>query len=390
MFRLRRVFVLLAVLVALAVALSPAQAASGILQDNPDPSLWDAQGYAATVGVGLDEAIRRLQLQDVVGDLEAELSEKEAQTFAGLWIEHTPTFRVVVRFTRQPGQTMGRYLVAYPALADLVETRTARVSLADLQKAQDEALTSLRNAGIPLESGINVFDNRVELYVAEANRLQFDAAMQGKTLRLADSVQVIAIKALGKTDADIYGGLPLSSCTSGFAVKKSDGTKGITTAGHCGNSLSYNGTSLTFKGEKYETYYDIQWHTASGYTVKNKIRWWSDGSTRDITATKSRSSQSIGNYVCKYGKETHYTCGYISDKNYQPTYVPSAQATFIRVDNTAGYPVLRGPGDSGGPWFLTSTAYGTHSGAPGADPNDAIYMAINYVSGISVSVMTAP
>ena len=104
-----------------------------------------------------------------------------------------------------------------------------------------------------------------------------------------------------------------------------------------------------------------------------------------------RNDQAIGGYVCKYGKTTHYTCGYISDKDYQPSYVPNASATFIRVDNTAGYDDLSSGGDSGGPWFLVYDAYGVHSGSPGADKNDAIYMAVNYISpGIGVSVMTSP
>lgn len=42
------------------------------------------------------------------------------------------------------------------------------------------------------------------------------------------------------------------------------------------------------------------------------------------------------------------------------------------------------------PWFVTNTAWGSHCGSPGDDPNDAYYMAINYVSGIGVSVMTSP
>ncbi len=160
----------------------------------------------------------------------------------------------------------------------------------------------------------------------------------------------------------------------------------MTTAGHCSNTQRYNGTSLTFQSENTTGAYDIQWHTTSNDTVKNKIKWSSAGSTRDITATKSRTNQVVGGYVCKYGQTSNYTCGYISDKNFSH----KGSATYIRVDNTAGYTDLSQAGDSGGPWFLTGDAYGTHVGEPGEDPNDAIYMAINYVSGVGVSVMTAP
>lgn len=393
MLHLRRVHILVVVLV-IASALSPfgavaqgTEGKSSVLFNDNDPLLWDAQVYASNMGVSLDEAIRRFQLQDIAGDLDAELSMKEAETFAGLWLEHTPKFRIVVQFTRDAEKTIRPYIES-KELADIVEVRTAKVSLVDLQNAQAEAVLSIIDLGIPVESGINVFENRVELYVAD--RIRFDAALQGGKLRLPDNVEVITVKETGKPDADIYGGLSLSGGTSGFAVKDSEGRKGITTAGHCSNSQSYNGTSLTFKSEILQGSYDIQWHGASGFTVKNKIKWWSDGSTRDITSTKHRNYQAIGEYVCKYGMVTNYTCGYISDKNYCPTYVPNCGATFIRVDNTAGYNDLSSGGDSGGPWFLVNTAYGTHSGAPGADPNDAIYMAVNYVGGLGVSVMTAP
>jgi hypothetical protein len=73
-----------------------------------------------------------------------------------------------------------------------------------------------------------------------------------------------------------------------------------------------------------------------------------------------------------------------------PAYVTSPASTFIRVNNDQGYSDLASPGDSGGPWFLVGTAYGINSGEPGSDLNDAIYMAINYVSSLGVSVLTAP
>lgn len=107
----------------------------------------------------------------------------------------------------------------------------------------------------------------------------------------------------------------------------------------------------------------------------------------NITATKSRSQQWVGALVYKYGKTTGFGGGYISSLYYWPS---GHMATFIRVNNTAGYSPLALGGDSGGPWFMASTAWGSCFGFPGDDPNDAIYMAINYVSGIGVSVMTSP
>jgi len=166
--------------------------------------------------------------------------------------------------------------------------------------------------------------------------------------------------------------------------------KGITTAAHASNTQSYGGVNLPFQSANYGTYYDIQWHTAPGFTVTNKIKYRSDGTNMSITTTKHRSQQWVGALVYKYGKISGFGAGYISSLTFRPSYVPNAQATFIRVDNTAGYSNLSSDGDSGGPWFTAYTAWGSHCTHPGDDPNDAVYMAINYVSGIGVSIMTSP
>ena len=108
-----------------------------------------------------------------------------------------------------------------------------------------------------------------------------------------------------------------------------------------------------------------------------------------ITTTKSRNNQVVGEFVCKYGTSTGYTCGYITDKNVLPNQPPDSTATYIRVHRD-GINLSEG-GDSGGPWYVGSTAYGVHNGAP-SPPNDydAIYMAVNYFSMKNLVVMTAP
>ena len=388
--RLASIGVLLALILAFAPFGTGPQTVDAQSAAPPSDSLRpDAQLYAEHMGVSIDEALRRFRIQELAGELDAKLSASEAPTFAGLWLEHAPQFQVVVQFTRDSEQTIKPYLVDHE-LAGVIALRSAKVTLVDLQRAQAEAHTLTRSWGIQAESGINVQENRTELYVSHREQLERTLHEKAAIIRWPQNVEILGVPAMGKADADIYGGLSLSTCTSGFAVRNSSGTRGISTAAHCSNAQSYSGTSLTYRGQRFSGSYDVQWHTAPGYTVRNRIRWWSDGTTRDITGTVGRSSQAVGGYVCKYGKRTFYTCGYISDKNYAPSYVPSVSATFIRVNNTAGYSDLSGSGDSGGPWFLTSNAYGTHSGSPGADPNDALYMAINYISGLGVSVLTSP
>ncbi len=372
----------------------PAKELNAKDKDNMD---WAVYDYVSITGVSADEAKRRLQLQDIARELNAELSMNEAETLAGLWIEHSPEFKIVVQFTRDGEETIKPYIKQHPELANVVEMRTAKVSLVDLQKARASASSSVHALGISVASETNVAGNSVNLYMAKADRSQFDNALQRGKIQLPDKVKVITVEAMDeeKLEVDIYGGLALTPCTSGFSVKKGWWpfiTKGITTAGHCSNTVTYNGNNLPLNGEKWTGSYDTQWHTAPGYTVTNKIQYKSDGSTRPIYATKSRNNQQIGEYVCKYGKTTGYTCGRINTKDYKPdpANVPNPAATFIRVDNTAGWNDLSDAGDSGGPWFWGTTAYGTHSGSPRGDSNDAWYTAVNYVeSGLGVTVMTS-
>ena len=155
-----------------------------------------AQIYASNHNISTEEALHRFQLQDIAGELDAELSMGEAETFAGLWIEHNPKFKIVVQFTRDGGETIKPYLKLHTELANIVEVRTAKVlSLVDLQKAQANASDSAHALDIPVGSGINVYNNNVELYVTKTDRSRFDDAVQRRDIQLPDVVRVITVEA---------------------------------------------------------------------------------------------------------------------------------------------------------------------------------------------------
>ncbi len=59
----------------------------------------DAAGYAEAFDVPLDEAIQRGRWQMESGPTVEALAEAAPERFAGAWIEHEPSWRVVVRFT---------------------------------------------------------------------------------------------------------------------------------------------------------------------------------------------------------------------------------------------------------------------------------------------------
>lgn len=365
-----------------------------------DPQEETAQRYAAEHAVSVETAHGRFQAQELAGELEADLRAREEANFAGVWIEHTPTFRVVVSLVGKgksevasdaaDDQRADAALVPYlrdSSLRPFVEVRRAKVSLARLETAQELAMAVSRDLGIDVSSGINLAANRVEIYVLDKAR--FIRALASAGTSLPDDVVIEEVKEVFQQEAAIYGGLPLTKCTSGWSVKDSSGIKGIVTAGHCPDTQYYNSKKLTLKKQIVSGKCDVQWHvTASaGYTPEPKFATASnDCCPRKLTGIKSRSSQAVGNWVCKFGKTTGYTCGYIIDKSFNPGVSDHNSSTYIRV-RKAGVN-LSEDGDSGGPWFNGYTGYGIHTAGIG---DDAVYMGINYISDcLSLTVLISP
>ncbi|HEX7149901.1 MAG TPA: PKD domain-containing protein [Thermoanaerobaculia bacterium] len=345
-------------------------------QEPSEALLQDAASYASFAGVSVDEAVRRLQLQKEAGDLEAALTEEERATFAGLWIEHQPQFRVVVRFTDRASEERLRARVGRGPLADLIETRAAKWSLADLERRVNEGRGQARGAGVAADHDINIFENRAELYVVDTDKL--NAGLARARTRIPDGVLVKRVPRLATFEA-LTGGVPINGCTSGFTVQAPNGELGVSTAGHCPDQQFFQGLNLPFRAQDNAGEQDVQWNSACDIVqVTNQFE--TGIGLRSCIGTRHRNNQVVNSLVWKYGRTTGRTWGKIESKSFN--------GTFVRVDGDATGMNLSEPGDSGGPWFVEDLAYGIHQGAPGDDADDSIYMPINYISSIGVSVLT--
>jgi len=354
-------------------------------QTEPDS---DVSAYVALFGVTPEEAQRRLDLQAQIGELDAMLGDSEPEAYGGLWIEHKPTHRVIVQFVRDGEALMARYLAnpAFERLESIVEVRQVRYSLVDLQVDQSK----LAELGAELEfaTSINVVENRIDLMpTSKTDRARLGAAV------LAETVWIDPHDSAGGPVVNIYGGLNFNStenlCTTGFGIWENDlAIRAITTAGHCGNTATVNGLDVPLIAEHYYGNDDAQSHRAPGQTVKNWVK--DNDGTRSITSRTSRTSQPIGGLVCKYGRSTGYTCGTLGSKNFCAFWIPGGTCTFMEA-TPGGGPDMVNPGDSGGPVYSGSSAYGLVAAEWGAPwcPCNLIYTAINYVeSGLGVRVLT--
>ena len=344
--------------------------------------LKDAASYADQVGVGLDEAVRRLQLQHEIGALDAALSREERDLFAGLWIEHEPEYRVVVRFTHPSGEERLRARLAHDtSLAPLVAMRRAALSLVQLEERRAQASRLARQLRFTVDTNINVEENLAEIHSNRPQALR--AALAAARAHLPDRVEIVAVSDLSRP-AVLRGGEHGTDCTGGFTVINRYQQVGLSTAAHCANNEPFQGGTLTFVAEDQEGHQDVQWHRASceQHAVSHEFR--DDvSSSRACVGEQHRDQQPLGAYVCKWGMVTGRSCGFIKSKFASPSYIADSQATFVWVDAVAQV------GDSGGPWFVGDIAYGTHSGM-NVETGFAIYMPINYISSLGVTLLTHP
>ena len=150
----------------------------------------DVQYYANDLAIDVEEAAYRLSLQEPIGKLNTCLEGEEKDTFAGLWIEHEPSYQVVVAFTRDGEDTLAIYITG-SALEDIVRVRSAAVTYEELRAVQAETDRLLQPLNTPFSSGINIQENLVELYITDIDA--FDAGIQDHDIELPKHLSVVTI-----------------------------------------------------------------------------------------------------------------------------------------------------------------------------------------------------
>jgi hypothetical protein len=106
-----------------------------------------------------------------------------------------------------------------------------------------------------------------------------------------------------------------------------------------------------------------------------------------ITAEYDYSWMQWGDWVCKWGSATGWTCGGISNLDYNAL----GYGGFVEVHQPEGTN-LSNPGDSGAPWYNNyyQEAWGIHSDSSNINPNDAFFMPVSSMRDWGHQVLTSP
>jgi hypothetical protein len=350
----------------------------------------DLKAYADFNDVDLATAAAEVGDLPKLRQLQATLETTYPNTYAGLWINHHPYAVTVAGTDAQDRDAMTQLAAGL----DLNRPPTVVLAARSLRDLRTTA-SSIKKLGLQADLEINYAANNVIVRSVDVT------STKAPVLNVAQSAMVSLkqVASLAQPSTSIYGGMggdaiQWSGCPSGFSVRRYVANQGweygIVTAGHCGNALSYRGSTLPYVKQCLGGNCDSQYHTDGIYTAQPYFYWTSGQPPRSALGTRSWSAQIVGETVCHYGTVTGYGCGRLAGKEYNVSWVPNSGSTWVYVDPDCQRD-LSSPGDSGGPLFYGNTAYGIMSGYFNEtfcqDKSWAVYGAIDLqVGGVAVSV----
>jgi streptogrisin C len=357
-----------------------------------------ATQYATDYGVALDEAQRRLELQQSLVEIIGSARTLVGNRLARARLVHSPEFAIELHLAGElpvAGLEDLARAAGVPVIVEYGKTHSL-----DQLNALIQARISRWTERYPAIVGVYA-DGSTGQVVLD---VQADAAIGGVIHQAlledlsGESVGVRVETTDGEVGDGSRGGLDLTNCTSGFVVRNGSGTRGVLTAGHCGNTQDFRLFSssswfnMTFQDQARTDRNDVQWHTTGA--LEQPLFF--GPSTTDARELRGRSlrGEIDGSYTCHRGRSTENSCGTVTSVTYIPTYNNACPGTtcaplWVRA---AGSNLRCYPGDSGGPFYNGWYAYGIYkgqssSGTSASDCDWVVFMGIGYIQAINVDLM---
>ncbi|WP_216599890.1 S1 family peptidase [Sphingomonas sp. AP4-R1] len=344
------------------------------VETSSEAMVADAAEYARMFNVPLSEALRRLEAQEASVPLIDRLADGYRDRLAGIVIEHRPTFQIVIVVTGEaaPDTQVSLAPFGVPIILRSGALATRAAILAAIEAHQADLRAALPS---PPGMGVDPQSGRL-LVVARSGALDGDDDRTATSERLGAIAGVpVEVRTWGDFDTDlsVEGGGRLVGrqapetrqflCTAGFVV--TDGTQtALSTAAHCPDQLSFiapdgTQTPLTMIGAWGARYQDVQIHSA-GLSLAPVFHADTAARTRPLITWRNRSSMRAGDFVCHRGERTGYSCALVQLVDYAPPgdlCAGPCPATWVAVTGPKC-----GGGDSGGPVFLGTVAFGLVKG----------------------------
>ena len=331
----------------------------------------DAEQYAAQFGVAPDEALRRLKAQQASVAATDAIAGEFADRLAGMSIEHSPDYRIVVLLTgNEP--VADRSAAGVPIIFRTGAKAAHVQAVAAMRRHLIDLRTDLPNAR---GAGYDQRTGEVVLLVTpeDARRFGIDA-IRARAEQVSGVAVRVVINELNESNMSVDGGgrvegLNLQTnrrnlCTTAFVVTNGE-TNAITTAAHCPDDLTYvdrDGTtvSLPMIGSWGAAYRDVQ---INGSPNSPEPLFYSNrgaGTLRRLVSWRNVASTRAGDFVCHYGESSGYSCATVELTDYAPP------GDLCGGPCSPTWVTVRGPtcipGDSGGPVFSGEVALGIAKG----------------------------
>lgn len=356
----------------------PIRIQAATIIETPDEALGrDAAEYAALYDVPTDVALRRLHAQAESVAATERIEARFRDRLAGISIEHRPAYRINIYLTGAapvPSEWLRAGGLDVPVIfrTGARATRDRVVWAMTTHQAETRGLFNVAPAmGLDPRTGELVIVVNESTARSRGGADALRAKIEGITgvpvqIRLQDRID----RNLGVEGGSRLIGIDPDDklrklCTTGFVV--TDGIQqGIVTAAHCVDTISHvdpagGETKLDFVAQWGWGYRDVQVHLAPGplqplfYADTARTR------LRPVTGQRSREATRAGDFVCHRGEKTGYHCAEVELVDFAPAGELCGGACLPTWVTVAG-PHCRG-GDSGGPVFSGTTAFGIVKGA---------------------------
>lgn len=371
------------VLASLTVTCALASPAVG--NSNPKTQTLNASQQAAATQLATDqhvsvqEAQRRVLRQDHLTDVATSLRKRLGVRFGGAWIDQKHGGRLTVAVTQPAASALARQQAAQEQAPD-TSTVVVRHSLQQLTHMSHTLAKRIsaanRAAAHGLQSAIVVQENKLRLDLPKGKSL---TAKQRAVVRWAkrtwgDALTVSTYAHASKPfycggqyscDPPLRSGLAIYGtnvrCSSAF-MAYSGSAYYMMTAGHCAEDSSYWQVptySYGYQGVGSVADYSFGYYGDSAIVrVDDPAFWQPRGWVYTSTRITGWDYDYVGQYVCKQGSTTGYTCGYITETDATVSY-PDRTLTGMTWSTACD-----APGDSGSGVYYGSTAHGILSGGP--------------------------